>query len=119
MADPQSTVSLDERRAEFEEAQRLATRYRLEFVDMERFPIDQELFRTIPADLMLRYSFVPYKRQGKTLVIVVPDPSQLPMLDEISQLLGTPIGPCRSPVSGLAPDKVGKMREALAAAGLM
>jgi 4-hydroxy-tetrahydrodipicolinate synthase len=34
------------------------------------------------------------------------------------QLLGTPIGPCRSPVSGLAPDKVGKMREALAAAGL-
>jgi len=91
MADPQSTVSLDERRAEFEAAQRLATRYRLEFVDMERFPIDQELFRTIPADLMLRYSFVPYKRQGKTLVIVVPDPSQLPMLDEISQLLGTPI----------------------------
>jgi 4-hydroxy-tetrahydrodipicolinate synthase len=33
-------------------------------------------------------------------------------------LLGTPIGPCRSPVAGLAPDKVSKMREALAAAGL-
>jgi type IV pilus assembly protein PilB len=91
MADPQSTVSLDERRVEFEAAQRLAKRYRLEFVDMDRFPIDQELFRSIPADLMLRYSFVPYRRQGKTLVIVVPDPSELPMLDEISQLLGTPI----------------------------
>ncbi len=91
MAEPQTTVSLDDRRAEFEAAQRLAKRYRLEFVDMERFPIDQELFRSIPADLMLRYSFVPYKRQGRTLVIVVPDPSELPMLDEISQLLGTPI----------------------------
>jgi type IV pilus assembly protein PilB len=91
MADPQSTVSLDERRVEFEAAQRLAKRYRLEFVDMDRFPIDQELFRSIPADLMLRYSFVPYRREGKTLVIVVPDPSELPMLDEISQLLGTPI----------------------------
>ncbi|MGL4549631.1 MAG: 4-hydroxy-tetrahydrodipicolinate synthase [Gemmataceae bacterium] len=34
------------------------------------------------------------------------------------QLLGTPIGPCRSPVAGLAPDKVGKMRAALEAAGL-
>jgi type IV pilus assembly protein PilB len=80
-----------ERRAEFEAAQRLAKRYRLEFVDMEQFPIDQELFRAIPADLMLRYSFVPYRRQGKTLVIVVPDPTDLPLLDELSQLLGTPI----------------------------
>ena len=91
MADPQIAVSADERRAEFEAAQRLAKRYRLEFVDMEQFPIDQELFRSIPADLMLRYSFVPYKRQGKALVVVVPDPTDLPLLDELSHLLGTPI----------------------------
>ncbi len=91
MSDPQTAVSTEERRAEYEAAQRLAKRYRLEFVDMDRFPIDQELFRSIPADLMLRYSFVPYRRQGKALVIVVPDPSELPMLDEIAQLLGTPI----------------------------
>jgi type II secretory ATPase GspE/PulE/Tfp pilus assembly ATPase PilB-like protein len=91
MPDPQIAVSSEERRAEYEAAQRLAKRYRLEFVDMDQFPIDQALFRSIPADLMLRYSFVPYKRQGKALVIVVPDPSELPMLDEIAQLLGTPI----------------------------
>ena len=91
MPDPQVAVSAEERRAEYEAAQRLAKRYRLEFVDMEQFPIDQELFRAIPADLMLRYSFVPYRRQGKTLVIVVPDPTDLPLLDELSQLLGTPI----------------------------
>jgi type II secretory ATPase GspE/PulE/Tfp pilus assembly ATPase PilB-like protein len=91
MPEPQTAVSAEERRAEYEAAQRLAKRYRLEFVDMDHFPIDQELFRSIPADLMLRYSFVPYKRQGKALVIVVPDPTDLPMLDELSQLLGTPI----------------------------
>src|ERR671912_132741 len=91
MPEPQIAVSADERRAEYEAAQRLAKRYRLEFVDMDHFPIDQDLFRSIPADLMLRYSFVPYKRQGKALVIVVPDPTDLPMLDELSQLLGTPI----------------------------
>ena len=91
MADQQIAVSADERRAEYEAAQRLAQRYRLEFVDMDHFPIDQDLFRSIPADLMLRYSFVPFKRQGKTLVIVVPDPTDLPLLDELSQLLGTPI----------------------------
>src|SRR5688500_5290863 len=91
MPEPQIAVSAEEGRSEYEADQRLAKRDRLEFVDMEHFPIDQELFRSIPADLMLRYSFVPYKRQGKALVIVVPDPTDLPMVEELSQLLGTPI----------------------------
>jgi type IV pilus assembly protein PilB len=73
------------------QARRLAERYRLEFVDMEEFRIDQELFRTIPADLMLRYGFVPHRRDGRTLVIVVSDPTDLPMIDELSLLLGTPV----------------------------
>ena len=63
--------SADERVAELEQARRLAERYRLEFVDMDTFRIDQELFRSIPADLMLRYGFVPYRREGRSLCIVV------------------------------------------------
>ena len=54
-----SELGVDERRAELEQARRLAERYRLEFADMDFFRIDQELFRSIPADLMLRYAFVP------------------------------------------------------------
>jgi type IV pilus assembly protein PilB len=80
-----------DRVAELEQARRLAERYRLEFVDMETFRIDQELFRSIPADLMLRYAFVPYRREGKTLSIVVSDPTDLPMIDELAVLLSTPI----------------------------
>jgi len=72
-------------------ARRVAERYRLEFVDMEQFRIDQELFRAIPADLMLRYGFVPYRRDGKALVIVVSDPTDLPMIDEVGVVLGTPV----------------------------
>jgi 4-hydroxy-tetrahydrodipicolinate synthase len=34
-------------------------------------------------------------------------------------LLGTPVGPCRSPVSGLTPDKLPRMRAALEASGLL
>ncbi len=72
-------------------ARQLAARYRLEFVDMQKFRVDAELFRSIPADLMLRYGFVPHHRDGQTLVIVVSDPSDLPLIDELALLLDTPI----------------------------
>ena len=77
--------------AERARAERLAERYRLEFVEMDRFQIDNELFRSIPADLMLRYGFVPYRREGQALVIVVSDPTDLPMIDELALLLATPV----------------------------
>jgi len=81
----------EDRLAEIAQARRLAERYRLEFVDMDHFLIDNELFRSIPADLMLRYGFVPYKREGRSLVIVVSDPTDLPMIDEVGALLATPV----------------------------
>src|SRR5687767_4536158 len=77
--------------AEVMRAQQLAARYRREFVDMVEFRIDQELFRSIPADLMLRYGFVPLRREGAALVIVVSDPADLPLIDELSAVLRTPI----------------------------
>jgi type IV pilus assembly protein PilB len=75
-------------------ARRLADRYQLEFVDLEQFHIDHALFRSIPADLMLRYGFVPYRRDGNTLLIVVSDPSDLQTIDEVAVQLGTPIRVC-------------------------
>ena len=84
-------VSAEQRGAEEAAARRLAERYRVEFLDMHEFRIDQELFRSIPADLMLRYGFVPYRRDGKALVIVVSDPTDLPMIDELKVILGTPV----------------------------
>jgi type IV pilus assembly protein PilB len=90
--------------AEQAEARHLAARYGLEYADLDHFRIDNELFRSIPADLMLRYGFVPYRREGRTLVIVVSDPSDLPMIDELELLLATPlrvrVGP-RSSIEGI------------------
>jgi len=77
--------------AEAARARKLAARYELEFVDLTRFLINNELFRSIPADLMLRYGFVPYRRDGQTLLIVVSDPSDLQAIDEIGLQLGLPI----------------------------
>src|SRR6058998_3721041 len=90
-----------DRQAEIDQARRLAERYRLEFVDMDTFHIDQDLFRSIPADLMLRYGFVPYRRVGNALEIVVSDPTDLPMIDELGVLLSTPIKVAVGPKSAI------------------
>jgi len=90
--DPTDLVATPEDYSEeIARARKLAERYHVEFVDMDEFRIDQELFRSIPADLMLRYGFVPARRDGKSLVIVVSDPTDLPMIDELGVVLGTPI----------------------------
>ncbi len=89
--DPVDSVDPGASDAEVVRAQQLADRYRLEFLDMDSFRIDTDLFRSIPADLMLRYGFVPHRREGQSLVIVVSDPTDLPMIDELALLLDTPI----------------------------
>ena len=77
--------------AETARARALAERYRLEYVDMERYYVDQDLLRSIPADMMLRYRFVPRRRTSEALEIIVSDPTDLPMIDELALLLGAPV----------------------------
>ncbi|MEO7190815.1 MAG: GspE/PulE family protein [Vicinamibacterales bacterium] len=90
-----------DRLAEETEARRLARRYELEFVDLDQFHIDHALFRSLPADLMLRYGFVPYRRDGQTLLIVVSDPRDLQTIDEVGVQLGTPIRVCVGAASAI------------------
>ena len=70
---------------------KLAERYQLEYIEMDQFYIDQELFRSIPADVMLSYGFVPCRRDGDSLVVAVGDPADVQRLDELPLLLGTSI----------------------------
>jgi type IV pilus assembly protein PilB len=76
------------------QAQRVAERLDLEYVDLEQFEIDPELFRQIPVDLMFRYNFVPRNRTDSGLVVVVSDPTDVLMIDELELLLGTSIEVC-------------------------
>jgi len=74
---------------EVDRAQDIARRYRCEFVDLNDFQLQHDLFKKVPVDLMFRYNFVPLEetRDGR-LAIAIADPSQLMMIDEISLLLG-------------------------------
>src|SRR5712692_7596792 len=73
---------------EREVARKLADRYRFAFIDLREQRIDPELFRTIPADLMFRYNFVPLELQNNVLAIAAADPGQLQMSAELPLLLG-------------------------------
>jgi len=74
--------------AERERTQKLAERYRVPFIDLAEQQINPELFRSIPAELMFRYNFVPLESRDHSLVVVVSDPSQLLMHEELAGLLG-------------------------------
>jgi type IV pilus assembly protein PilB len=74
-------------------ARALAERYRLEFVDVMSFAPDPEILKAVPVELMFRYNFLPYKREKGRLVLVMADPTDIPVVDELSLLLQTPIQP--------------------------
>jgi type IV pilus assembly protein PilB len=73
---------------EQERSRRLAERYRCTFVDLREQRIDPELFRSIPAELMFRFNFVPIESRENALVIAVADPAQVLLSDELSLLIG-------------------------------
>jgi type IV pilus assembly protein PilB len=82
-------VDVEERRErERHEALALADRFGLDFVDMDQFRIDNDLFRSIPFDLMMRYEFVPEKQLDGRLAVVMADPSDVTRLDELELALG-------------------------------
>ena len=90
LVDPVTGLETNHRREE-REAVELARKYGLELVDMDRFRIDNDLLRSIPFDIMLRYNFVPEAQQDGRLIIVMVDPGDITRLDELELLLGKPI----------------------------
>jgi type IV pilus assembly protein PilB len=81
-------ASAAEEQHERDHARKLAERYRCGFINLREQRIDPELFRTIPADLMFRYNFVPLEQHNNLLSIAVADPSQVLLSDELPLLLG-------------------------------
>src|SRR4051812_29481977 len=73
------------------EAETFAARYGLEFVDMTHFRIENDLFRRVPFELMLRYGFIPEAQLDGRLAVVMSDPSDVMKIDELELLLGQPV----------------------------
>jgi hypothetical protein len=74
---------------DLERAQKLASRFGCQFVDLHNFQLCTDLFKRVPRHLIFHYKFVPLEEtpDGQVVIAVV-DPSQLILIDEISLLLG-------------------------------
>ena len=75
------------------QARAVAARYGYEFVDVATFAPDPEILQSVPVELMFRYNFLPYRREGERLVLVMADPTDIPVVDELSLLLKVPVQP--------------------------
>jgi len=78
----------DDEQRERDFARKLAERYRYAFIDLREQRIDPELIRTISADLMFRYNFVPLETHNNVLAIAAADPGLVQSSDELPLLLG-------------------------------
>jgi type II secretory ATPase GspE/PulE/Tfp pilus assembly ATPase PilB-like protein len=87
--------------AEDDTARDLAQRYGLEFVDVASFAPDPEILKSVPVELMFRYTFLPYRRAEGRLVLVMADPTDIPVVDELSLILQTPIQPAVGAASAI------------------
>ena len=86
-ASEQSVRNGQNGQTERETAERLAARYRLNFIQLEDCPVDYSLVQSLPVDLMLRNKFVPLRRENGHMVIAMADPSDLMLLDELKAQL--------------------------------
>jgi len=77
--------------ADVARAKKLADHYGFDYVDLEHFQIDHDLFKEIPLDLMIRYQFIPERRENGSVSVVVGDPTDVIKLDELEILLGAPV----------------------------
>jgi type IV pilus assembly protein PilB len=61
----------------------LARQHKMPAVDLTKFQVDPRIAKLIPAELALKHSVLPLKRDGRTLTVAMSDPASMSVLDDI------------------------------------
>lgn len=72
-------------------ARLLAAQHGQEFVDLEAYPIDQEVARALPRSVAEMYCALPLKREGELTLVAVPDADNASHLTRLREALHGPI----------------------------
>jgi type IV pilus assembly protein PilB len=68
-------------------AQALAQQFGLEYADLDSIIVDPALNESLPAELPLRYKFIPLQKTEEGLVIAIADPTNVADLDDLEMQL--------------------------------
>ncbi len=69
--------------AETDVVRTLARQYRMPAVDLSRFEVDTKLLKLIPAELAVKHTVLPLKRDGRQLTVAISDPTNLVVIDDL------------------------------------
>ncbi|HNS10683.1 MAG TPA: GspE/PulE family protein [Candidatus Ozemobacteraceae bacterium] len=78
---------------EEEYARAVAVELGIEYVDLTRYEVNDELFNSIDVALMRRYCFIPHQKLGKEIQLIMHDPGNVDSIEELEVQLGLPIRP--------------------------
>jgi type IV pilus assembly protein PilB len=92
-----NTIISDDDPPQVREAKKMARKYRYPYIDLlspaSSSSIQAGLLNEVPIDLMVRFQFVPLRRDDNRLHVAVSDPTDLQRLDELAHALQTRIAP--------------------------
>ncbi len=61
----------------------LARQYRMPAVDLSRFEVEPKIVKLIPAEVAVKHTVLPLKREGRTLTVAMADPTDVGVVDDL------------------------------------
>lgn len=61
----------------------LARQYRMPAVDLSRFEVEPKILKLIPAEVAVKNTVLPLKREGRTLTVAMADPTNAGVVDDL------------------------------------
>jgi type IV pilus assembly protein PilB len=61
----------------------LARQYRMPAVDLSRFEVDERIVKLVPAEVAVKHTVLPLKREGRTLTVAMSDPTNGAVVDDL------------------------------------
>src|SRR5688572_28293814 len=68
---------------ELEVTKVLAKQYRMPAVDLSRFEVDPKIVKLVPAEIAVKKTVLPLKREGRVLYVAMADPTDQALIDDL------------------------------------
>ncbi|MBM3295975.1 MAG: type II/IV secretion system protein [Candidatus Aminicenantes bacterium] len=74
--------------SEGRDVRKLAELHRVPEADLSRVSLDRDLVRSFPPEFLYRSNFIPFGRDGETVLVAMADPSDIETIDAVESFLG-------------------------------